>query len=245
MKINGRTALVTGASSGIGRAVAMELARAGCHLRLVGRDATRLAEVAARTGGEAIVADLGTPDGLDDAASAARDVDVLVNNAGLGWAGPLAEMPTERLAQLVEVNLAAPLRLTREAWPGMARRGGGSLVFVSSIAVVGVRQEAAYAATKAGVRAFADSLRYEAPHSRIRVTTVLPAIVRTPFFDRRGRASPRQFPKGVSPRRVARAVLRGIERETPEVFVPRWTVVAARLHGAMPGTFHRLARRYG
>ncbi|MGQ0774925.1 MAG: SDR family NAD(P)-dependent oxidoreductase [Pseudonocardiales bacterium] len=238
-------ALVTGGSSGIGAAVAGMLATAGYRVVVLGRDRARLATVAADIGADAVVADLATLEGLTRAADAATGVDLLVNSAGRGWAGALATMSPEDIDALVTVNLTAPLRLTRAALPGMRQRGRGHLVFVSSIAAVGVGGEAVYAATKAGLRTFAASLRHEVAPEGIGVTTLLPAAVRTPFFDHRGRPYDRRFPRPLGPAQVASALLRAVEQNRPEVFVPRWLTVAARLQGALPELFHRLAQRFG
>lgn len=245
LTLRGRTALVTGASSGIGAATASALAAAGCDLVLAGRDEVRLADVAGRTGGRAVVADLGSAAGTDDLAEEAREVDLLVNNAGIGWAGELDTMTAEDVARLVTVNLTAALQLTRTALPAMAKRRRGHVVFVSSIASVGVEQEAVYAAGKAGLRAFAASVRHEASAGDVGVTTVFPGAVRTPFFAGRGRPYDRSHPRPVSPESVAAALVRAVERGRSEVFVPRWLTIAARIQGAAPETFHRLARRFG
>jgi uncharacterized protein len=231
-------ALVTGASSGIGAAIAVRLAGLGCEVTLTGRDRRRLDELAARTGGRAVTADLATDDGFARVAGAGADADLLVHSAGLGWAGPLADMPQQCIGELVEVNLTALLRLTGELLPGLAERRG-HLVVLSSIAAVGVREEAVYAATKAGTRAFAASLRHEG----LRATAVLPGAVRTPFFD--GRDYPRRVPRMVTADEVAAAALRGVRRDRPEVFVPGWLTLPARIGGALPGAFHRLSRRFG
>jgi short-subunit dehydrogenase len=244
MMIDG-TALVTGGSSGIGAAVADGLAAAGCRLVVLGRDRDRLDAVAGRTGARAVVADLCTADGLVRAAQVAADVDLLVNSAGLGWAGDLAAMAEPDIDALVALNLTAPMRLTRAALPGMRARGRGQLVYVSSIAAVGVGGESVYAATKAGLRAFADSVRLEVAGEGIGVTTVLPGAVRTPFFDHRGLPYDRRFPRQLDPADVASALLEALERNDPEVFVPRWLTVAARVRGAAPALFHHLSHRFG
>jgi short-subunit dehydrogenase len=243
--INEWTALVTGGSSGIGAAIAQRLAAAGARLVVLGRDAERLEALARRTGAATLVADLLSPEGLSQAADAAAGVDLLVNSAGCGWAGDLAAMAETDIDALVALNLLAPLRLARAALPGMRERGRGHLVFVSSIATVGVGGEAVYAATKAGLRAFAASVRHEVAEQGIGVTTLLPGAVRTPFFDHRGAPYDRRFPRQVAPTQVASALLEGIERGAAEVFVPHWLTAAARLQGAVPELFHRLAARFG
>ncbi|PZS14862.1 MAG: short-chain dehydrogenase [Pseudonocardiales bacterium] len=243
--ITGCHALVTGGSSGIGAAIAEGLTAAGCQVVVLGRDRPRLDALARRTGARALVADLSTGGGLAQAADAAKKVDLLVNSAGRGWAGDLATMAQPDIDALVALNLTAPMCLTRAALPGMRERGRGHLVFVSSIAAVGLGGEAVYAATKAGLRAFAASVRHEVAGEGIGVTTLLPGAVRTPFFDHRGLAYDRRFPRQLAPATVATALLRAIEQGDPEVFTPRWLTVAARVQGAMPELFHRLAERFG
>lgn len=139
--IAGCNALVTGGSSGIGAAIAEGLAAAGCAVTVLGRDRTRLAEFAHRLGACALVADLSTAEGLSQAVDAVKGVDLLVNSAGRGWAGDLAAMAPTDIDALIAVNLTAPLRLAQAALPGMRKRGRGHLVFVSSIAAVGVGGE--------------------------------------------------------------------------------------------------------
>lgn len=245
MSLAGRTSLVTGASSGIGAATAVALAAAGARLVLTGTDAGRLDEVARRTGGTPMVADLTEEAGLGRVCQAAAEADLVVHSAGRGWAGEFAEMPAEKLGELAALNLVAPLRLTRAALPGMSARGRGHLVFISSIATVGVRGEAVYAATKAGLRAFAASLRQEIGVEPVGVSTVFPGAVDTPFFSHRGQPYDRRFPRPVPPSVVAGAVLRAVRRGEPEVFVPRWLTVAARVNGGLPGVYHRMATRFG
>jgi short-subunit dehydrogenase len=243
--ITGCTALITGGSSGIGAAVADQLSAAGCRLVVLGRDSNRLDAVARRTGARAVVADLCTPDGLTRAAEVAANVDLLVNSAGRGWAGDVAAMVAPDIDALVALNLTAPIQLTRAALPGMRARGRGQLVYVSSIAAVGVGGESVYAATKAGLRAFADSVRLEVAGEGIGVTTVLPGAVRTPFFDSRGLPYDRHFPRPIDAAEVASTLLGALERGDPEVFVPRWLSVAARVRGATPKLFYHLSHRFG
>jgi short-subunit dehydrogenase len=250
MRLNGATALVTGASSGIGAAAAAALAASGARLLLTGRDEARLADVAARTGGVALPCDLaaaGGPARLAEAVLAAGDeVDILVNNAGLGWAGPLGDLPPGKLGELMTVNLAAPIELTRLLVPGMVRRGRGRLVFVSSIAgVTGVRGEAVYAATKAGLGTFAESLGYELRGHGVGVTMIVPGVIDTPFFSRRGRPYGRKRPAPVPAERVAAVIVAALRHDRAVAYVPGWLRLPAWIHGAAPGTFRVLATRFG
>src|SRR6266540_1873587 len=173
-------------------------------------------------------------------------VDLLVSNAGAGWAGDLAAMPLDLAERLVTLNLVAPVRLTRLLLPGMLERGGGHLVYVTSIAgATGVAREAVYAATKAGLGTFADSVREEVAGSGVTVSVVVPGVVDTPFFDRRGSAYDRSWPAPIPAQRVARALLRAISSDRAEVFAPAWIRLPARFKGAAPGLYRRLALRFG
>jgi short-subunit dehydrogenase len=219
---------------------------------VAGRDAGRLADVARQTGGTALAADLATPDGPAGLAEAARHaagpggIDLLINNAGIGWAGPIGELTTERTAQLIAVNLTAPIELTRLLLPGMTGRGRGHIVFVSSIAgATAVRGEAVYSAAKAGLGYFAESLDHELAGTGVRTSLIVPGVIDTPFFERRGLPYDRRRPAPLPPERVARAVAAAVEREQSVVFVPAWLRFPAWLHGTLPGTFHRLAGRFG
>jgi uncharacterized protein len=234
LPVAGVRALVTGASSGIGAATSSLLASRGAHVLRTGRDIS---------GPDTLVADLAT-DGVSRILSWAGDVDLLVCNAGVGWAGPLVSMPPDRLSELVHVNVLAQLRLVHGFLPGMLARQRGHVVLVSSIAgCLGVRDEAVYAATKAALRVFAESLRYEVP--QIGVTVVFPGVVETAFFDRRGAAYTRSSPKPIPALDVARAIVTAVERGHDEVFTPRWLRFPARLHGALPALVRRVQRRFG
>ncbi len=238
--MSARTALVTGASSGIGAAVADLLAANGVELLLVGRDEARLGDVATRTGGRALRADLAGPAGIEAVRAAADGwARLVVHAAGVGAAGPLQGTPAALTDELLAVNLVAPVQLTRALLPTLRARHG-HVAFVASIAAIGVAGEAVYSATKAGLRGFADALRLE---GGVGVTTVLPGAVDTGYFSRRGQAYHRRFPRPVSAERVAAALVDGVARGRAEVFVPRWLTLGSRVHGAAPATFARLSRR--
>ena len=173
-------------------------------------------------------------------------IDVLINNAGIGWAGPIEQMTAEQAANLIAVDLTAPIQLTRLLVPGMAARGHGHVVFVSSIAgATGVRGEAVYSAAKAGLGCFAESLASELAGRGVGVSVIVPGVIDTPFFEHRGRPYDRRRPAPLPAQRVAHALVRAIEREQGMVFVPRWMRLPAWLHGALPGTYRRLAGRFG
>lgn len=250
MNPSGAACLVTGASSGIGRATALALARAGARLVLTGRNEARLGAVADDTGGEAIVADLTEPDAPERVAREAEErlhgVDVLVNNAGVGLAGPLLDVDFARVDELVAVNLRAPILLTRSLLPGMLERGGGAIVNVASIAGhVGVGGEAVYAATKAGLIGFSESLRQELIGTSVRVSVVSPGVVDTLFFERRGVPYARRRPRPVPAERVARTIVAAIETGAPRLFVARWFAFPVRLQETLPGIYRTLAARFG
>ncbi|MDP8956225.1 MAG: SDR family NAD(P)-dependent oxidoreductase [Actinomycetota bacterium] len=246
MELAGRVALVTGASSGIGHALAVALARREVQVKATGRDDDALERLSSSTGAEALSADLRDSDAVERVSTWARPVDILVNNAGLGWAGSFGQMTPHDIEELIRVNLTAAVRLTRTLLPEMIDRGVGRVVNVSSIAGhVGVGHEAVYTATKAALIAFSDSLRYELAGTGVGVTVVSPGVVDTPFFARAGRRYTRSFPKMIKPERVASAIVRALERDAPEIFVPGWMVLPARLRGSWPALYRRLASRFG
>ncbi|HLQ57295.1 MAG TPA: SDR family NAD(P)-dependent oxidoreductase [Streptosporangiaceae bacterium] len=252
MQLPGTVALVTGGSSGIGAATVRALAAAGARPLIAGRDPARLEAMARETGGLALAADLAAADGPAELAEAALQaagpggIDLLVNNAGIGWAGPIEQMTGQQAARLIAVNLAAPVELTRLLVPGMIARGRGHIVFVSSIAgATGVRGEAVYSAVKAGLGCFAESLAHELAGRGVRVSVIVLGVIDTPFFERRGRPYDRRRPTPLPANRVANALVSAIERNQYMVFVPRWMGFPAWLHGAAPGVFRHLADRFG
>jgi short-subunit dehydrogenase len=248
--VRGAVCLVTGASSGIGAATARALSSRGAHVLAAGSDPERTEEAAGRSGGTALVADLaqdGAPGGLAaDAQAVHGRVDVLVNNAGVGWAGEFAAMPEPEIARLVQVDLTAALLLTRALLPGMAERGRGHVVSVGSIAGhAGGRGEAVYAACKAALAAFTESLRQEHARSPVGFSVVIPGPVATPFFDRRGVPYGRAFPRPVPAERVAAAIVDAIRRDRAQVVVPGWLDGPMRLRGALPELYRPLVDRFG
>jgi len=247
MRLTGTTVLVTGASSGIGRAAAEELGRRGARLLLTGRDPSRLAEAARPWDAATLATDLADPAGLAELVSwaAAHVPEVVVHNAGVGLAGPSDQVDDQDLTRLFAVNVLAPIRLTRSLLPTLRSRGRGHLVFVGSIAgLLGVPEESAYAASKAALHRYADSLRAETAGEGVGVSTIAPGIVDTAFFERRGTPYPRRFPRLMPPGRVAEAVADAVEHDRADVVLPRWLRLPVWLQATAPGAYHALARRF-
>ena len=250
MVINGCVAIVTGASRGIGKEITRALIERHAHVIALDIDAEELEKTAADVGAEAFHADVRDPAHADAVVQHALDrhgrLDIIVANAGIGWAGDFAVMPPDRLANLVAVNVAAPMMLARAAVPVMLEARRGSLVFISSI--VGsllMPQEAVYSATKAAIDGFAEPLREELRGTGLHVATVVPAVVRTKFFETRGEPYDRKFPRMIGPERIAGAVVDAIEHDARRRLVPRWIKVPIRLHGMAPASYRALSRHFG
>ncbi len=182
--LHGRTALVTGGASGIGRAVAEHLATAGAHVLVLDRDETGAKQVAHNVRGEHLVADLADPAVVDELGLADRGIDILVNNAGLQHVAPVEELDPAMFALVHGVLLEAPFRFARAVLPGMYDAGWGRLVHVSS--VHGHRAspyKAAYVSAKHGLEGLSKVIALEAAGRGVTSNTVCPAYVRTPLVE--------------------------------------------------------------
>ena len=182
--LTGRTALVTGAASGIGRAVAGRLAGDGASVLVLDQDEQGAKEAAEAVGGEALVADLSDGDSIDALALGSRGIDVLVNNAGIQHVAPVEEFDPDRFALIHRVMLHAPFLHARAVLPGMYDAGWGRLVHVSS--VHGHRASAyksAYVSAKHGLEGLSKVIALEGAGKGVTSNTVCPGYVRTPLVE--------------------------------------------------------------
>ena len=183
--LEGKTALVTGASRGIGRAIAVELARAGASVVVGYRSGREEAEALAQEiGGRAVQADVSVPDDAARLVEEAGDLDILVNNAGLTRDGVLARMSDDDWRAVLETNLSSVFYTCRAVTRGMMKRRAGSIVNVSSIVGVhGNWGQANYAASKAGIIGFTKSLAQELGSRGVRANVVAPGYIKTQLTD--------------------------------------------------------------
>jgi uncharacterized protein len=232
--MHGKTALVTGASSGIGEATARRLSQEGLRTILVARRAERLWRVVEQiqaSGGQALalVADLSQESErirvYEEVMLYTGGLDVLVNNAGFGWYGYLEDMPWTIAKDMLSVNVEAVVHLTRLFLPGMKARGSGHIINMGSIvSSLPSQGTAAYAGTKAFLGAFSTALHRELYGSGVQVSVVLPGPVATELFDNsacleKGRRIPMEA-AAIPPEKVAAAVWLLLRHPRRFVYVP-------------------------
>jgi short-subunit dehydrogenase len=250
MHIAGSVCLVTGATSGIGHATASALAEAGADVLVSGRDEGALEAIARDIGASALPCDLAEPEAGERLAAEAlslRDrVDVLVNCAGVGHFGAAADLDGDAIERLMRVNVTAPIELISALLPGMIARRMGHVVNLGSIiGHVGHRQEALYAASKAAIGIFSESLRAELKGTGVSVSLISPGAVDTPFFEHRGAPYERRWPAPVEPERIASAVVAALGGDRAVTFVPAWLSLAVRVRDLAPRLYRVLAGRFG
>jgi uncharacterized protein len=247
MNLAGRTVLLTGASGGLGQAIARALARRGSNLVLTARRTEVLEPLAAETGGRAVACDLTDRESLLRLVDEAGPVDVLVANAGKPGSGRIESLSLEEIDRALDVNLRAPVILARLLCEGMAERGGGHLVFVSSLSgKAATPRTSIYAATKFGLRGFAQALREDMRPLGVGVSTVLPGFIRDAgMFHDAGTKLP-AYVGTKTPDDVADAVLSAIERNRAEVEVaPIGLRIGATLTALAPELAANVQRRLG
>jgi short-subunit dehydrogenase len=247
MQISGSTVLLTGASGGIGQAIARALHARGATLVLSGRRADVLDSLAAQLHARAIAVDLTDAAEVQRLIVEAGDVDILVANAALPGSGPLDSYTVEQIDRALDVNLRAPIVLAHGLAPAMVERGRGHLVFMGSLQSKAPTPGAAmYNATKFGLRGFASALRGDLRGTGVGVSSIFPGFIRDAGMFADTGAS---LPPGVgtrSPEDVARAVLTAVERNRGEVDVAPLPLRAGAIFaGLVPDIADRVQRRMG
>lgn len=236
MNIAGMVALVTGGSSGIGAATATALAQRGARVIVAARREDRLAEqvaaiTAAGNAATALRADMADLASVAELARRAPSVygqvDILINNAGIGWSQPFTEMDPDGIAQTVNTNLAGPMLLTRLLVPEMLRRRQGAVVCVASVAGR-IATDPLYSATKYGLRGFALSLRRKLRGTGVSVSVVSPGFIRTEMTAHRRGNLP-------GPDLIASAIVGLVERPRREVVAPAAYRAAIAIETLAPG----------
>jgi short-subunit dehydrogenase len=232
-------ALVTGASSGIGAAIARALANAGYELTLVARRRGLLSEIGADSGARIVPFDLSEIERLPalvaEAVAARGPIDVLVNNAGATMVEHTDLVDAEEAERLMRVNLLAPLALTRLVIPSMKERRVGTIVDIASVnAFAPTPYSFHYNASKAGLAAASESLRAEMRPYGLHVMTVYPGPIRTPLLERASARVPVSMPTFAigTPEGLARRIVRGIERRRDRIVYPRLFAITRALPNA-------------
>ncbi|MCX4781749.1 SDR family NAD(P)-dependent oxidoreductase [Streptomyces sp. NBC_01264] len=241
MRIAGKNVLLTGATGGIGQALAVALAAEKARLTVTGRREEVLKNVAGGLHAHTVVADLSRREDVARLAEECADTDVLVANAALPASGDLLEYTEEQLDRALDVNLRAPVELVRRLAPHMVARGRGHIVLVGSISgKAASRSSSLYNATKFGLRGFALALRQDLAPRGVGVSLVQPGFVRDAgMFAATGAAAPGGI-RTVVPGDVAAGVVRAVRRDLCEVNV---APLELKLLSAVAGQFPRFAER--
>lgn len=249
MIIAGRTAVVTGATGGIGQAIARRLHRAGAELVLTGRRTEVLEPLAQELGGATriLAADLGERADVARLAAECAAADILVANAALPASGPLLDFTPEQLDRALEVNLRAPMMLARLVAEPMAERGAGHLVFISSLAgKTATPGSSIYSATKFGLRGFGRGLRADLAPLGIGVSVVFPGFIRDAGMFHESGVSLPSYVGTSTAEDVAERVREAIEQNRGEVDVAPVSVRAGvKLSELAPGLSDRITERLG
>ena len=248
MDLDGKTVLLTGATGGLGRAIAKALAARGATLVLSSRKSEELEQLAGSlpgAGHATVVCDLAEEGAALVLVEKAGDIDVLVANAALPGSGRLESFSQDQIGRALRINLESPVRMTRALLPGWQRRGSGHFVFISSMSgFVSLPRSSIYAATKFGLRGFALNLREDLRVSGIGVSVISPGAIREAgMFADSGAAPPPGMGTG-TPKQVADAVVRAIERDKSEISVAplhqralgRFAMMAPEISGRIAGS---------
>ncbi|MBV9496356.1 MAG: SDR family NAD(P)-dependent oxidoreductase [Acidobacteria bacterium] len=252
MQLNGKTVVITGASSGIGKAVALEMARRGARLFLAARRLDLLESVAAecRAVGvscTAVATDVSRREDCIRLLETAGVVDVLINNAGFAIFDAIADAKPEELVSMMQTNYFGAVWCAQAALPGMLARKSGTIVNVASITgIMGFARMGGYCATKSAMLAFSEALRDEVLGRGVRVAMVCPATTDTAFFEKAERGKmpgASRLILAIRPERVARAVCNAAEDGAYRRILPFTANLYMRLKEIAPRTAHFFMRR--
>jgi len=247
VKVAGRSVLLTGATGGLGQAIARRLSAAGARIVLSGRRADVLEQLARELDAQIAVADLADPESVRGLIADHGDIDILLANAALPGSGRLDSFSEEQIDRALDVNLRAPIVMARAIAPRMVARGDGHIVFMSSLAgKTSTAGSSIYNATKFGLRGFAGALRAELHGTGVGVSAIFPGFIRDAgMFADAGVT----LPAGVgtkSPEHVAAATLRAIERNRGTVDVaPVGLKLGATLGSLLPEASAAVTRKLG
>jgi len=247
MDVRGKTVLITGATGGLGQALARTFAARGASLILTGRRSEVLEPLAAELPARTIAVDLSDPAAAVRLAGEADDADVLIANAALPASGSLDDFTVEQIDRALDVNLRAPIVLAHQLGPRMMERGGGHIVLMSSLSgKAAAPGSALYSATKFGLRGFGLGLRQDWAARGVGVSIVSPGFIRDAGMFHESGA---QLPPGVGtklPQEVADATLKAVERNLAEVEVAPLALRAGTLFAQIsPELAAKVSRRMG
>jgi len=247
VKIPGTTALVTGATGGLGQAIAHALHAGGAQLVLTGRRAEVLEPFAAEVGGRPLVCDLADRAALEPLLEQAGRVDILVANAALPADGRVEDYSVDQVDRALDVNLRVPILMARALLPAMMERGSGHLVFISSMSGKAATSESSlYSATKFALRGFASGLRQDVHGSGVGVSVIFPGPIRDAGMFAQTEVQLPALAGTRTPGDVADAVVRAVERGRPEIDVASGTIRAGGVLAALaPRAAEALNRRLG
>jgi short-subunit dehydrogenase len=247
VELSGKTVLLTGATGGLGHAIARTLRGRGAELIVSGRRAEVLEPLAAETGARAIAADLSDAEAALRVVAEAGDVDVLVANAGVPASGLLPEYTREQLERALDLNLRAPMLMTHALLPRMLERGSGHLVFMSSLSgKLAITGTAIYSATKFGLRGFAQGLRDDLRGTGVGVSAIFPGPISGAGMWEDTEIKLPWYTGKRTDAHVAAAVRKAIERNRAEIDVnPPGMAITPLLAGFAPRLAQALNRRLG
>ena len=254
MNFANQVVLITGASRGIGRCLAIDFAKQGATVVGCGRSRERLQETldeirASSPMSTAIACDVGDRAQVRAMVSAAVEdfgkVDILINNAGIGMRKPFAEASLDTIEEIMRTNFLGMVYCTHEVLPSMIKRGSGHIVNISSVSgQIGTLNMAVYCASKFAMNGFSESLYHELRPLGIYVSLVSPGPVETDFSRSFADVPPKSPPSlAVTPQAVSRAVIKTIEHRRFEVVMPRWLALVCRLKRIAPNLFRAAAQR--